>query len=80
MPRPAKLPDLSEGKASYWPPEPPDLVIDPQKKKAPPKRGFFGGHMHGLDHSPRIHNVETRVPVPRTPADGSCARARSLER
>ena len=46
-----------EGKAPYWPP---DLVIDPQKK-APPKRGFFGGHMHGLDHSPRIHNAETRV-------------------
>jgi hypothetical protein len=50
-----------EGKAPYWPP---DLVIDPQKK-APPKRGFFGGHMHGLDHSPRIHNAETRVLVSR---------------
>ena len=35
MPLPAKLPDLSEGKASHWPP---DLVIDPQKK-APPMAG-----------------------------------------
>ena len=61
MPRPAKLPDLSEGKAPYWPPD----LGSTCKRKAPPKRGFFGGHMHGLDHSPRIHNAETRVLVSR---------------
>jgi hypothetical protein len=29
------------------------------EKKAPPERGFSGGHMHGLDHSPCFHNAES---------------------